>query len=152
MQLRTARAEGSNPLLALMSPRLLFSICVGLGASGLLLRPFLGEGLILFGSALAIGILFERLLVQPLWNLAFRFASEPALSLESVLSSDATAVTAFDANGQGLIAVEVDGRLVQMLGTLQTVDRELRAKVVAGSRLRIEGVDEKRNRCTVSLR
>jgi hypothetical protein len=150
--LRSLKTAGRNPLLALMSPKLLFSVCVGLGASGLLLRPLLGGGVILFGSALAIGIVFERALVTPIWNFAFRFASEPALSLESVLSGEATAVTAFDASGHGLIAVEVDGRLVQMLGTLQTVDRELHAKVVAGAKLRIEEVDEKRNRCTVSLR
>ena len=116
------------------------------------MRPLLGEGIILCGSALAIGIVFERALVTPLWNFAFRFASNPALTLESAIMSDATAVTAFDAHGQGLIAVEVDGRLVQLLGTLQQVDKELRSKVVAGSRLRIEAVDAARNRCTVSLR
>ena len=135
-----------------MSPRLLFSVCVGLGASGLLLRPLLGSGILLFAGALVGGIVFERAIVTPIWNFAFRFASEPALTLESALHSEATAVTAFDANGSGLIAVELDGRLVQLLGTLQTVDRELRAKVVAGSKLRIEDVDAERNRCTVSLR
>jgi hypothetical protein len=150
--LRSIKTTQQNPLLALMSPKLLFSVCVGLGASGLLLRPLLGNGVILFGCALAIGIVFERALVTPIWNFAFRFASEPALSLESVLSSDATAVTSFDTSGHGLIAVEVDGRLIQMLGTLQKVDRELHVKVVAGAKLRVEEVDEKRNRCTVSLR
>jgi hypothetical protein len=147
-----AGRSGGNFLLELMSPRLLFSVCVGFGATGLILRPMLGEGIILFGSALALGVVFERALVTPIWNFAFRFASNPAVSLESAIMSDATAVTAFDANGQGLIAVEVDGRLVQVLGTLQTVDRELRSRVVAGSRLRIEAVDAARNRCTVSLR
>ncbi|MGH7656067.1 MAG: hypothetical protein ACREN6_15545 [Gemmatimonadaceae bacterium] len=151
-KLPSGKASQQNLLLSLMSPKLLFSVCVGLGAGGLLLRPLLGNGVILFGTALAIGIVFERALVTPIWNFAFRFALEPALSLESVLSGEATAVTAFDASGHGLIAVEVDGRLVQMLGTLQAVDRELHAKVVAGAKLRIEEVDEKRNRCTVSLR
>ncbi len=146
------RSGGSSILLELMSPRVLFSVCVGFGASGLLLRPLLSDGTILFGSAFALGIVFERALVTPLWNFAFRFASNPAVTLESAIMSDATAVTAFDANGQGLIAVEVDGRLVQVLGTLQNVDRELRSRVVAGSRLRIEAVDAERNRCTVSLR
>lgn len=146
------RSGGSSILLELMSPRVLFSVCVGFGASGLLLRPLLADGTILFGSAFALGIVFERALVTPLWNFAFRFASNPAVTLESAIMSDATAVTAFDANGQGLIAVEVDGRLVQVLGTLQNVDRELRSRVVAGSRLRIEAVDAERNRCTVSLR
>ncbi len=135
-----------------MSPRVLFSVCVGFGASGLIMRPLFGGGIILFASALAMGVVFERALVTPIWNFAFRFASNPAVTLESAIMSDATAVTAFDANGQGLIAVELDGRLVQLLGTLQDVDRELRSRVVAGSRLRIEAVDAERNRCTVSLR
>ena len=64
---------------------------------------------------------------------------------------EATAVTAFDKNGQGLIAVEVDGQMVQILGTLQSGDREMKVKVPAGSRLRIQDVDAARNRCTVSL-
>ena len=147
----SAREASSNPLLALMSPKAIFSVFVGFGAAGLLMRPLLGDGVALFGAALAIGIVFERALITPIWNFAFRFASDPALSLESVLQSDATAVTAFDANGNGLVAVECDGRLVQLLGTLQNTDRELHAKVVAGSKLRIENVDAARNRCTVSL-
>jgi hypothetical protein len=148
----SAKQNSTNLLLTLMSPRLVFSVFVGMGASGMLLRPLLGNGLGLFAAAVALGVVFERALITPIWNFSLRFASEPALSLESVLQGDATAVTAFDANGNGLVAVEVDGRLVQLLGTLQTVDRELRARVVAGAALRIEAVDTERNRCTVSLR
>ena len=145
------RDASGNPLLALMSPRVLFSFTLGLGATGLALRPMLGGGPLLFAAGIGGGVLLERAIVTPLWNFMLRFASEPALTLESAVQGDATAVTAFDANGQGLIAVEVDGRLVQLLGTLQTSDRELRVKVVAGSKLRVEEVDAERNRCTVSL-
>lgn len=133
-----------------MSPRVLFSICLGLGTAGLLFRPVLG-GVVLFAVALGIGILFERFVVSPIWNFTFRFASTPALTLESALTDEATAVTPFDANGQGLIALELDGQRVQLLGTLQTSDREMHVKVPAGARLRIEEVDAARNRCTVSL-
>ena len=144
-------SEGhSNPLLSLMSPRLLFSVALGLGTAGLLLRGVLGEPL-LFAAALAAGILFERAVVAPIWNLTFRFASNPASTLESSVMDEATAVTSFDKNGQGLIAVEVDGQMVQILGTLQSGDRAMNVKVPAGSRLRIEDVDAARNRCTVSL-
>jgi hypothetical protein len=139
-----------NPLVALMSPRVLFSVCLGLGTAGLVLREFLG-GPLLFAAALGVGILFERFLVSPVWNLAFRFASNPAATLEGSVMDEATAVTAFDKNGQGLIAVEVDGQMVQILGTLQAGDREMNVKVPAGSRLRIQDVDAARNRCTVSL-
>jgi hypothetical protein len=141
----------ASSLASLASPRSLFSICLGLGTAGLLLRPPLGGGAITFLTALAAGVIFERVLVTPIWNFAFRFESNPALTLESAVSGEATAVTAFDANGQGLISVEIDGQVVQLLGTLQAADRALRAKVVAGARLRVEDVDSARNRCIVSL-
>ena len=150
----TARSEGvtaSNALLSIMSPRVLFSVCLGLGTTGLLLRNTIGSGLPLFAAALVGGILFERLLVTPIWNFTFRFASNPALTLESALMGEATAVTRFDANGQGLIAIEVDGHLVQLLGTLQKTDIPQLGRVQVGARLRVEDVDSARNRCTVSL-
>lgn len=145
-----SQASHSNPLLSLMSPRLLFSVALGLGTAGLLLRPFL-SGALLFAVALAAGIAFERLIVTPVWNFSFRFESTPATTLESSVMDVATAVTTFDRNGQGLIAVDVDGQMVQLLGTLQKSDQEMSVRVPAGSRLRIEGVDAARNRCTVSL-
>lgn len=133
-----------------MSPRLLFSVALGLGTAGILLRSILPEP-VLFAAALGLGILFERLIVSPIWNLTFRFASNPASTLESAVMDEATAVTAFDRNGQGLIAVEVDGQMVQILGTLNPGDRQMNVRVPAGTRLRIEDVDAARNRCTVSL-
>jgi len=143
--------EGNNnPLLALMSPRLLFSVALGMGTAGLLLRPILPEP-ILVATALALGVIFERFVVTPIWNFTFRFASNPAATLENSVMEEATAVTSFDRNGQGLIAVSVDGQMVQVLGTLQSGDRALNVKVPAGARLRIEDVDAARNRCTVSL-
>lgn len=140
----------SNPLLALMSPRVLFSVALGLGTAGLLLRAILPEP-ILIATALALGVMFERFIVTPIWNFTFRFASNPAATLESAVMEEATAVTSFDKNGQGLIAIQIDGQMVQLLGTLQSGDREMNVRVPAGSRLRIEDVDAARNRCTVSL-
>lgn len=145
-----SHAPASSRFLSLMSPRVLFSVSLGLGTAGLALRPVLG-GPILFAAALTTGILFERFLVTPLWNFLFRFASTPALTLESAVSDEARAVTSFDANGQGLIAVELDGQSVQLLGTLQRSDRDMHIRVPAGARLRIEEVDSARNRCIVSL-
>jgi hypothetical protein len=140
----------SQSLMSLMSPRVLFSVCLGLGTTGLLLRGFLG-GPLLFLAALAGGVIFNRVLVTPIWNFAFRFESNPALTLESATGGEATAVSSFDANGQGLIAIDVDGQIVQVLGTLRPEDRAYRAKVPAGTKLRVEDVDAARNRCTVSL-
>jgi hypothetical protein len=140
----------SNSLLHFMSPRILFSVCLGLGTTGLLLRPLIG-GPLLFLTALAGGLIFHRVLVTPIWNFAFRFESNPALTLESAAGSEATAVSSFDANGQGLIAIDVDGQIVQVLGTLRVEDRGFHARIPAGTKLRIEDVDPARNRCTVSL-
>lgn len=142
------QGEHGNALLALLSPRVLFSFLLGLGTVGVAIRAFAGEP-ILFVSALAGGVAFERLLVNPLWNFMFRFASSPALTLESAVEDDAKAVTNFDQNGQGLIAVEVDGHMVQVLGTLNQMDRNAGVRVRAGDVVRIEEVDADRNRCTV---
>ena len=146
---RGARSRGSGLLWSLLSPRVLFSVLVGFGATGLLARGLVG-GVALAALAVAGGVAFETLLVRPLWNLAFRFASAPALSLGSTLLDEARATSRFDANGQGLIAVEVDGQLVQVLGTLRPEDRASGIRIRAGDRVRIEEVDEERGRCTVS--
>lgn len=139
-----------QPLIALLSPRVLFSLCLGVGTTGLLLTPVLG-GATLLGASLVGGIAFERLFVTPLWNFAFRFESRPALTLESAVSSEATATSTFDADGHGLVAVEVDGQVMQVLGTLQDSHRAMGVTVRAGAKVRIEDVDVARNRCTVSL-
>lgn len=136
---------------SITSPRVLFAVLLGLGTTGVAFRPLLG-GPFLAIAALGGGIAFERVFVTPLWNFAMRFASRPAMTLESAVSEEATAVTNFDANGQGLVSVELDGQVVQILGTLAAADRQLVSKVPAGTRLRIEEVDTERNRCTVSVR
>jgi hypothetical protein len=135
---------------ALMSPRVLFSVLLGVGATGLLFDSMLG-GAALLGVAIAGGLLFERFLVMPIWRFALRFASNPATTLESCITDEATAVTSFDANGQGIVAVELDGQIVQILGTLQDADRAAGIRVRAGGRVRIEDVDPARNRCSVSV-
>jgi hypothetical protein len=134
----------------LMSPRLLFAGLIGFGLVGSLLRHWVA-GVLLLGVAIAGGIAFERLVVAPLWNFTLRFASSPALTLDSVITADATAVTSFDRNGQGIIAVEVDGQVRQVLATLAAADRSSGAIVRAGQRVRIEEVDSARHRCLVSL-
>jgi hypothetical protein len=111
-------------LTTLLSPRLLFSVLVGVGAAGLIARPFLFEPLTAL-AALAGGVMFERWLVGPIWRFMFRFESRPALMLESMVMEEAEAMTDFDAKGQGLIRL--------------------------GDVLRIEDVDAARNRCTVSF-
>ena len=120
---RAARGSSSaSRLLSLLQPRVAFSVLVGFGAAGLVLRPFLPEPALL-AAALGAGLVFEWGLVAPLWRFLFRFASEPAETLESVVSDEARAVTSFDANGNGLVAVELDGQVVQLLATLNASER-----------------------------
>ncbi|MEO6876942.1 MAG: hypothetical protein ABI205_00585, partial [Gemmatimonadaceae bacterium] len=97
------RSATTSVLWAVASPRHLFSFFLGFGAVGDLLRPMLG-GPILLAAAIVGALLFDRVVVSPLWNLSMRFASTPASMLESAVTDDATAVTAFDANGQGIVA------------------------------------------------
>ena len=146
----TAGITASRALMSLMSPRVLFSVLLGIGTTGLLLRNVLGGG-ILLGAALAGGALFELVIARPVWTFAMRFASKPALTLESCVMDPATAVTSFDAHGQGLVAVELDGQMVQVLATLLPAERAAGMTVRAGDRVRIDAVDAAQNRCTVSV-
>jgi hypothetical protein len=133
----------------ILSPRVLFSVLVGLGATGLAGEPYLG-GVLLLLLALLGGIAFELVAVRPVWNFFFRFASVPALTLESALYDTGTAVTRFDESGSGLIALEVDGQVLQVLATLRPADVDKGLRVRAGDRLLVEEVDGARNRCVVS--
>ncbi|HEX9393236.1 MAG TPA: hypothetical protein VF923_01215 [Gemmatimonadales bacterium] len=142
------RSSLGSLLWSLTSPRVLFSLLVGFGATGVLLRPILITP-VAAGLAVLGGIAFERVLVTPFWNLLLKFASEPALTLESAVQEEVTAVMAFDRDGQGLIAVELDGQVVQVLGRLRPEDRG--TAVRAGDRLIVEEVDPQRNRCVVSF-
>jgi len=136
-------------LWSLTSPRVLFSLFIGFGTTGLAIRSALSRSLTLV-AAVAGGLLFEQLLVGPVWNFLMRFASAPALTLESVLQDEVQAVTGFDANGHGLVTAEVDGQVVQVLATLRPEDRATGVRIRAGDRLRVEEVDGRRNRCVVS--
>jgi hypothetical protein len=95
-------------------------------------------------------VLFERYVVTPIWNGLLRFASAPARTLEQAVFEIAQAATDFDAQGQGLIALELDGQLIQVLGTLRADERTMGVQVRRGDRVRIEEVDAVRNRCLVS--
>ena len=115
-----------------------------------MLRSVLPGPLLL--AAAAVGaVVFERIVVSPVWNFAMRFASRPAETLESAVADEAVAVSSFDDNGQGIVSVELDGQIVQILATLQPQDRLLGSRVRAGQRLRIDDVNAARQTCTVSI-
>src|SRR5437763_3716718 len=132
-----------------LSPRVLFNVLVGFGATGLVAEKLLGPVLAL-PIALLGGLAFEAVVVRPIFNSLFRFESQPAQTLESAIMSQGKAVTGFDVNGNGLISLELGGEIVQILGTLTADDRRAGIRVRAGDAVRIEDIDSQRNRCTVS--
>jgi hypothetical protein len=132
-----------------LSPRVLFNFLVGFGATGLIVERLVGPVLALPIAAVG-GIVFEAFVVRPIFNSLFKFESGPAQTLESALMSEGRAVTGFDANGNGLISLELGGEVVQVLGIQLNADRTGGARIRAGDIVRIEEVDSARNRCTVS--
>jgi hypothetical protein len=138
-----------NVFYSLLSPRVLFALLVGFGAGGLLATP-LGEPW-RAGAAILAAAAFEGLLVGPLWRMLFRFESSPAATLESAIEDDARTVMDFDANGQGLVALDVDGQVVQLLATLAPDERARGVRIRTGDVVRVSSIDAARNRCTVRL-
>jgi hypothetical protein len=136
-------------LLTWFSPRVIFNVLVGFGATGLIAERLVGPFLAL-PIALVGGIAFESVVVRPIFNSLFRFESQPAQTLGSALMSEGRAVTGFDANGNGLISLELGGEVVQVLGTQLNEERKAGVRIRAGDLVRIEDVDDARNRCTVS--
>lgn len=137
-------------VLSFLSPRVLFSVLIGIGAAGVLLGGLL-SGPLLAAVAIAAGFAFELAAVRPVWNFFFRFGSQPALTLESAITDTAEAVTGFNRDGEGLVKIELDGQIVQVLGRLSPADRATGVRVRAGDSLVVEEVDAVRNRCVVSL-
>ena len=153
------RASGDSgsvlsSVLILTSPRLILSVILGFGLVGLLLSAFpLTSQLpaaMLLALAGAGGVAFNGLVIQPYWNALMNFQSRPALSLGNSGLESADAVTDFDHSGSGLVALEFEGEVRQLLATLDTAEQQQGLRVRRGDRLRIESIDEERNRCTVS--
>ena len=109
------------------------------------------SGTLLTSVAVAGGIAFEALAAGPISRFFFRFASKPALTLETCLQDEARAISGFDAAGNGMVAIELDGQRVTVLATLAAEDLAAGVKVRSGDMLRIQDVDAARNRCTVSI-
>jgi hypothetical protein len=142
-------SDWKSHLWSWLSPRVLFNFLVGFGATGLIVERLVGPILAL-PIAFVGGMAFEAFVVRPIFNSLFRFESQPAQTLGSALMSEGRAVTGFDANGNGLISLELGGEVVQVLGTQLREERATGVRIRAGDIVRIEEVDDTRNRCTVS--
>jgi len=131
------------------SPRAVFSLLALYGAFGnaLVHAAHVSTG---WSALIAIGpaLLVERILIRPVWNLLFRFQAVASSSLEQLILAEAHAVVPFR-NGRGLVTTIRDGRRVQLNARLS--DQDVAVPVNVGQRLRIEDVDARRERVTVSL-
>jgi hypothetical protein len=132
----------------LPSPRLVFSLLALYGAFGNVLRAAHLTMLTAAVVAVLPAALVERFVVTPVWRLLFRFQAPPSAPLEELILSEATAVTPFR-NGRGIVSTIRDGRLVQFSARL--VDAQARTPVKVGDRLRVEDLDPKNERLTVSV-
>ena len=142
--------RGPSPLWTLLSPLAIFSLCLGAGATGLLLRPaHLAAATVALAAVLG-GLVFFGLLVRPLWNLLFKFASKPSAALEGMVASQAEAVTGFDGRGRGLVGLTIDGQWVRVLATLEADDQIDAPAVKPGERLTVISVDGRANTCRVA--
>ena len=132
---------------------MIFSLLFGFGACGVVLHSVAAHWpvFVLPLVAVAGACVFEWYAVQPLWRMLFGFASTPAQTLESIVLEEGQAVTNFDASGDGVIVVNLDGQVRQLLGKLAPEDLDAGAtRIRAGDRVFIRAVDPRRNSCTVS--
>ena len=131
------------------SPRALFSLCALYGAFG---NALVHAGHLSIATASLVAplpaLLAERLLIRPVWNLLFRFQGAPSSPLEQLVMSEARAVVPFR-NGRGVVAIVRDGRQVQLPARL--CEQDAGAPVGFGQRLRIEDVEARQERVTVSI-
>ena len=138
---------GRFKFLLAISPIDIFAVCLGVGAAGILLpRTLAGTSVLII--AILIGLVFDILLLKPVFNFALRFVSTPSDGLEGMVAKFATSVSNFDSNGRGLVSVVIDAEEKQLLATLE--ESEKGNAVKKGEQLIVTGVDPRRNTCSVS--
>jgi hypothetical protein len=101
-------------------------------------------------AALGCGVAYNWLLIHPVMNLCLRFVSRESGGLEGAVSVEVEAISNFDANGQGLVRLTLDGQLRQLLANLEHAEHERGVTVRKGDKVVILEVDAVRNICTVS--
>lgn len=143
-------SRGVTWLAPLISPLTWFSWMFGAGAAGTIAATAgSGEALAL-GAAAAGAIGFQLGVVRPVWNLVFRFESRPAGNLDACLLQEVEAITSFNARGEGLVRVVVDGHSADVLARLVEAERGRDSRPKRGDRLVIQEVDSRSNTCLVS--
>jgi hypothetical protein len=146
---RTGSLSGRLKSILFLSPLDVFALCLGAGTAGLALRHVLSPALLPWIAALA-AVLLDYGVVRPLLALAFRFASKPSEALEDTVARSAQAISRFDRDGRGLVALTLDGQTVQLLAQLDADDRARGVEVHRGDEVVVLEVDPHRNACRVT--
>jgi hypothetical protein len=146
----TIVGRGARFLGLLLSPLTWFSWMFGGGAVGTLAFLLHATPPVALASAIAGAVSFQLFVIRPMWNLVFRFESQPAGNLESCLMQQVEVIRAFNARGEGLVRVIVDGRSEDLLAILTKSERAKEIRPRRGDRLRIEEIDPRTNTCFVS--
>ena len=131
------------------SPRMIFGFLALYGAFG---NAFEKAGHLPVNlaalAALLPAFLLERYALGPFWNRLMAFQGAPCAPLETLVMCEAKAVTPFR-NGRGMVSLVYEGRLVQMRADLTSEQSALPVSV--GDALRVEDIDGKKERVTVSI-
>jgi len=134
----------------LLSPLTWFSWMLGGGAGGLIAVILGASPKVALISAIAGAVGFQLFVVRPIWKIVFHFESQPAGNLEGCIMQEVEVVNAFNARGEGIVRVVVDGRSEDVLAVLTRNDPDADTRPRRGDRLLIEDVDPKTNTCIVS--
>lgn len=137
---------GLAKLLPFLSPLNIFSMALGAGATGMLVRGIVPAPFATL-AACAGALFFDLAIVRPLMGLMIKFGSQPSEGLEGRVATLAEACTSFDERGRGLVKLTLDGEIVQLLGTL---DPHETTKVKKGDKLLVIGVDSAKGTCKVT--
>lgn len=143
---------GARWMGTLFSPLTWFSWMLGGGAMGTVAVLLGASSKVAFVAAIAGAAFFQVFVVSPIWRVVFRFESQPAANLEGCIMQEVEVVSAFNARGEGLVRVVVDGRSEDLLAILTRAERAAASPPRRGDRLVIEEVDPKTNTCFVSRR
>ncbi len=138
-----------SAMLGVLSPMTLFSVALGAGATGVLLRDQYTPILTAFLALLA-GFALFLLVVRPVTRFAQRFITDPATTLAGAVATEAVAQNRFDGIGRGIVSVTIDGQIVRLLAHLERDDFARGVGVAPGERLVVTQIDEAKNSCHVT--
>lgn len=133
----------------MISPVDIFSMALGAGATGLLLKDLVNAAILPWLAVLG-ALVFCYGIVRPIFAAAFKFASKPSEGLEGAVAHTGQAVTRFDGQGRGLVQLILDGEAKQLLAKLDSDDLSAGVQVQKGDELLVLEVDSQKNTCRVT--